>query len=175
MFTSLFLALALGLSTHSIFTLASPISSPEIDTTSTIGDAPPDQWDTIPTEPYDLPMIPESTAASLLAWAPSTSDTSIPTPTPSYTYAETHNDSKNTHTHEIIAGVVGALFIGVPIIGTIIFCLCRRLRGSSANGDIDDKEDEGSQFLISERQSSERMKNGRVREERHPEISNWAR
>ncbi|KAH7385390.1 hypothetical protein DE146DRAFT_666972 [Phaeosphaeria sp. MPI-PUGE-AT-0046c] len=138
---------------------ALPASSAEVDIVPQVEETShliPRQWDPTPVEPYTLPIVAELTVSELPAWTPLSTDTLTPTPTPSYTYAETHNDNKNTHTHQIIAGVVGALFIGIPIVGTIFFCMCRRCLGSGGNKGTDEKACEGNQSLMPERESSER-------------------
>jgi hypothetical protein len=54
----------------------------------------------------------------------------LPSPTPSYTWEETHNDDKNTLTHEIIAAIVVGSFVGIPILGVIFFCIYRKCCGN---------------------------------------------
>jgi hypothetical protein len=177
-----FLALPLGASAKAIFAFARASSAPEIGLTSNIQDElplVPRQWDSVPTEPYTLPMVPALTTTPPQAWTPLPNATLTlnpsPPPTPTYTYAETHNDDKNTHTHEYIAGIIGAIFIGVPVLGTIIVCLCRKCRGPGKDEEMETKEEdesEGRQSLMSSRYSMERGECTKMAG-RYPEVKYW--
>ncbi|KAF1913096.1 hypothetical protein BDU57DRAFT_597526 [Ampelomyces quisqualis] len=108
------------------------------------------QWDWAPSAPPSAPAVPAWTAVPQPSWTPSPVATAIitptptwsPSPTPSYSWEETHNDDKNTLTHEIIAAIVVGSFVGIPILGCIFFCIYRKFRGNNVKnqgraGDIE--------------------------------------
>lgn len=105
------------------------------------------QWDWAPSAPASAPAW---TPAPQPSWAPAPVETMLvtptptwlPSPTPSYSWEETHNDDKNTLTHEIIAAIVVGSFVGIPILGVIFFCIYRKCRGNKVKnqgrpGDIE--------------------------------------
>lgn len=87
---------------------------------------------------YDWATATPAWTFPIQSWAPNAVQTVVVTATPThaymatstplYTYEETHNDSKNTRIHEIIAGlVIGGVF-GIAIIWCLIGTLVSRCR-----------------------------------------------
>ncbi|KAH7406567.1 hypothetical protein DE146DRAFT_777910 [Phaeosphaeria sp. MPI-PUGE-AT-0046c] len=90
--------------------------------------ARPNDWAS-PATPLPTPpaaqIEPPALAGPVIATAP------VPAPAPSsptYTWAETHDDSKNTHTHEIIAASVVGIIFGLGLVvcaAGVCFRTCR--------------------------------------------------
>jgi hypothetical protein len=101
------------------------------------------------------PDFPQSRVTPLVEtiFVTQTLTTSTPFPTPTYTYAETHDDSKNTLTHEMIAGIILGIFVVVPILGCCFTAVYRKCGGAckKKEEDADAKDVETGDVQLSQR------------------------